>query len=45
MLKAISLLEKETLQIPGDNIIEDETSPENRIETSSNDESDIDEIR
>lgn len=52
MLKAVSLIEKETLQIPADelddeiddNIIENETGPENRLETSS-DESDIDDIR
>jgi len=52
MLKAVSLIEKETLQIPvdelddeiNDNIIENETGLENRIETSS-DESDIDDIR
>lgn len=53
MLKAVSLLEKETLQITvdkisdeiDDSIIEDETAHENRIETSSSDESDIDDIR
>ncbi|KAF0722198.1 zinc finger BED domain-containing protein RICESLEEPER 1-like isoform X1 [Aphis craccivora] len=47
MLKAVSLIEKETLQIPADeiddNIIENDTGPENRLETSS-DESDIDDI-
>jgi len=53
MLKAVSLLENETLQIPvdeiddeiNDSIIEDETAHENRIEISSSDESDIDDIR
>jgi len=48
MLKAVSLIEEETLQIPADeiddNIIENDTGPENRLETSS-DESDIDDIR
>uniref|UniRef100_A0A2S2PA97 Uncharacterized protein n=1 Tax=Schizaphis graminum TaxID=13262 RepID=A0A2S2PA97_SCHGA len=51
MLKAVSLIEKETLQIPADelddeiddDIIENETGPENRLEKSS-DESDIDDI-
>ncbi|KAE9521652.1 hypothetical protein AGLY_017948 [Aphis glycines] len=51
MLKAVSLIEKDTLQIPADelddeiddNIIENVTGPENRLETSS-DDSDIDDI-